>query len=84
MIKHAKATQAVITLRLEDPVRLTVADNGVGFDPSTVTADHPHRFGDGFENRRTGCQTAGHQSYSPVLISKAVGTDRGFAPCHSY
>ena len=22
------------------PVRLTVADNGAGFDPSTVTADH--------------------------------------------
>jgi two-component system nitrate/nitrite sensor histidine kinase NarX len=40
VIKHAKATQAVITLRMGDTVRLTVADNGVGFDPSTVTADH--------------------------------------------
>jgi signal transduction histidine kinase len=45
VVKHAKASQAVVTLRLGEfargePVRLTVADNGVGFDPSTVTADH--------------------------------------------
>jgi signal transduction histidine kinase len=40
IIKHAQASQAVVTLRLGETVRLTVADNGVGFDPSTITADH--------------------------------------------
>jgi PAS domain S-box-containing protein len=41
VVKHAKASQAVVTLRCSgESVRLTVADNGVGFDPSTVTADH--------------------------------------------
>ena len=40
VVKHAKATQAVVTLRLDEAVRLTVADNGAGFDPGTVTADH--------------------------------------------
>jgi signal transduction histidine kinase len=41
VVKHAKASQAIVTLRCTDEsVRLTVADNGTGFDPSTVTADH--------------------------------------------
>ena len=40
VVKHAKATQAVVTLRQGETVRLTVADNGAGFDPGTVTADH--------------------------------------------
>ena len=41
VVKHAKASQAVVTLRCSnESLRLTVADNGVGFDPSTVTADH--------------------------------------------
>ncbi|PKO01312.1 MAG: hypothetical protein CVU42_00450 [Chloroflexi bacterium HGW-Chloroflexi-4] len=40
VVKHAKASQAVVTLRLGESVRLTIEDNGVGFDPSTVTADH--------------------------------------------
>jgi PAS domain S-box-containing protein len=41
VVKHARASQAVVTLRCSDEsVRLTVADNGVGFDPSTITADH--------------------------------------------
>lgn len=40
VVKHAKATQAVITLRQGETVRLTVADNGAGFDPGAVTADH--------------------------------------------
>lgn len=41
IVKHAQASQAVVSLRCnEETVRLTVADNGVGFDPSTVTADH--------------------------------------------
>jgi PAS domain S-box-containing protein len=40
VVKHGQAREAVVTLRLHDPARLTVADSGVGFDPSTVTADH--------------------------------------------
>lgn len=40
VIKHAKASEAVVTLRLGETVRLTVADNGKGFESSTVTADH--------------------------------------------
>ncbi len=40
VFKHAKASKAVVTLRMGDSVRLTVADNGSGFDPSTVTTDH--------------------------------------------
>ena len=40
IFKHARATQAVVTLRLGETVRLTVADNGAGFDPAAVTADH--------------------------------------------
>jgi PAS domain S-box-containing protein len=41
VVKHAKASQAFVTLRHSpESVRLTVADNGAGFDPSTVTADH--------------------------------------------
>lgn len=38
--KHASATQAIVTLRLGDSVRLTVADDGAGFDPRAVGADH--------------------------------------------
>jgi PAS domain S-box-containing protein len=40
VVKHAKASEAVMTLRLGETVRLTIADNGKGFDPTTVTADH--------------------------------------------
>ncbi len=40
VVKHAKASQAVITLRLGATVRLTVADNGSGFEMASVTADH--------------------------------------------
>jgi signal transduction histidine kinase len=40
VVKHARASEAVITLRTGDVVRLTVADNGKGFDPALVTADH--------------------------------------------
>jgi PAS domain S-box-containing protein len=40
VFKHARATQAIVTLRLGDPVRLTVADNGTGFDPGAVSANH--------------------------------------------
>lgn len=38
--RHAHATQAVVTLRLGDVARLAIADDGAGFDPATVTADH--------------------------------------------
>jgi signal transduction histidine kinase/ligand-binding sensor domain-containing protein len=40
IVKHATATQAVLTICLEEPLRMTIADNGVGFDQSAVTADH--------------------------------------------
>ena len=40
VVKHSKATQAMVMLRLGDQVRLTITDNGTGFDPATVTADH--------------------------------------------
>jgi PAS domain S-box-containing protein len=40
VFKHSRASEAIVTLRMGDSVRLTVADNGSGFDPSTVTADH--------------------------------------------
>jgi len=40
VVKHAKASEAVMTLRMGATVRLTVSDNGKGFDPSLVTADH--------------------------------------------
>jgi PAS domain S-box-containing protein len=40
IVKHAKATQVIVTLRLDDNVRLSIVDNGVGFDPATVPADH--------------------------------------------
>jgi signal transduction histidine kinase/streptogramin lyase len=40
IVKHAKATQVIVTLRLEDNVRLSIVDNGVGFDPASVPADH--------------------------------------------
>ncbi|MEE9198795.1 MAG: PAS domain S-box protein [Dehalococcoidia bacterium] len=34
VVKHAKATQVNVTLAYDDPnVRLTVQDNGIGFDP---------------------------------------------------
>jgi len=40
IIKHARASQAVVTLNMADTVRLTIADDGAGFDPASVTADH--------------------------------------------
>ena len=36
IVKHAKATQVIVTLRLDDKVRLSIVDNGVGFDPAAV------------------------------------------------
>jgi PAS domain S-box-containing protein len=40
VVKHSLASQAVVTLWMCDSVRLTIADNGTGFDVGTVTADH--------------------------------------------
>jgi PAS domain S-box-containing protein len=40
IVKHAKATQVIVTLRLDDHVRLSIVDNGVGFDPAGVPPNH--------------------------------------------
>jgi len=40
IVKHAKATQVIVTLRMEDVVRLSIVDNGVGFDPASVPPNH--------------------------------------------
>lgn len=40
VVKHSKATQAFVALRLRDPVRLTIVDDGCGFDPALVPPDH--------------------------------------------
>jgi signal transduction histidine kinase len=40
IVKHAKATEVIVTLRLDGVVRLSIADNGVGFDPAGVPPDH--------------------------------------------
>jgi PAS domain S-box-containing protein len=40
VVKYSKASQAAVLLHLGDQVRLSVTDNGAGFDPASVTADH--------------------------------------------
>ncbi len=40
VVKHSEASQAAVMLRLGEQVRLSVTDNGAGFDPTGVTADH--------------------------------------------
>jgi signal transduction histidine kinase/ligand-binding sensor domain-containing protein len=40
IVKHARATLAVVTLNMGDTVRMTIADDGTGFDPSMVKPDH--------------------------------------------
>jgi PAS domain S-box-containing protein len=40
IVKHANATQAIVTLRMDDEVRLVIEDNGNGFDISLVPPDH--------------------------------------------
>ncbi len=40
VIKHARASQVVLTLSLGDPVRLAVSDDGQGFDPASVPPGH--------------------------------------------
>ncbi|MBL8058925.1 MAG: PAS domain S-box protein, partial [Anaerolineales bacterium] len=39
-VKHARASQAFVTARLGPVVRLTIADNGAGFDAAAVPAGH--------------------------------------------
>jgi signal transduction histidine kinase len=40
VVKHAKATQALVTLRLNEKVDLSIVDNGSGFEPAHVPPDH--------------------------------------------
>jgi signal transduction histidine kinase len=41
IVKHAKATQAAVALHLdEEEVRLSILDNGSGFDLASVTPEH--------------------------------------------
>ena len=40
IVKHAKATQAIVTLKLSEKVTLAIVDNGSGFDPARVSPDH--------------------------------------------
>ena len=40
VVKHAKATQALVTLQLGEKVTLSIVDNGSGFDPARVPPDH--------------------------------------------
>ena len=40
VVKHSKALQAAVMLRLGEQVRLSITDNGMGFDRASVTADH--------------------------------------------
>ncbi|MBP7689529.1 MAG: PAS domain S-box protein [Thermoflexales bacterium] len=42
IVKHAGATQVLVTLlfSVSDAVRLSIVDNGAGFDPVTVLPDH--------------------------------------------
>ena len=40
MVKHSKATQAIVTLRLQETVQLSIADDGCGFHPADVAPEH--------------------------------------------
>jgi signal transduction histidine kinase len=40
IVKHAKASQVSVTLRLAELVRLSIVDNGAGFDPASVPPNH--------------------------------------------
>jgi signal transduction histidine kinase len=40
VVRHSKATQAVVALQLGSIVGLTITDNGVGFDPAGIPPDH--------------------------------------------
>ncbi len=40
VVKHAKANQVVVEIAYGDGVRLSIRDNGRGFDPALVPPDH--------------------------------------------
>jgi signal transduction histidine kinase len=40
VVKHSKATQAVVALRINGMLHLSIADNGCGFDVEKVPPDH--------------------------------------------
>ena len=40
VVKHSKATQAVVTLRLDGAMHLSIEDNGCGFEIAKVAPDH--------------------------------------------
>ncbi len=40
VVKHSKATQAAVMLQLGEPVRLSIVDNGRGFESDGISADH--------------------------------------------
>jgi signal transduction histidine kinase len=40
IVKHAKATQVCVTLKIHQKVTLMIVDNGSGFDPAHVSPDH--------------------------------------------
>ena len=39
-VKHSKASQVVVMLRLNTQVRLSITDNGTGFDTTNLTPGH--------------------------------------------
>lgn len=40
IVKHAKATKVVVTLRMGESIRLVIVDDGSGFDLVAITPDH--------------------------------------------
>lgn len=40
IVKHARASQAMVALRFGQPVRLTLTDNGLGFNQETIAGEH--------------------------------------------
>jgi signal transduction histidine kinase len=40
IVKHAKATQATVSLHINEKICLSIVDNGNGFDPACVSPDH--------------------------------------------
>jgi signal transduction histidine kinase len=65
--KHANATSVVVRLAYDDPVRLTVTDDGLGFDPSRLD-------GDGFGLRGLAARLADVSGSLDVRSSPGSGT----------
>ena len=40
ILRHANATNVLVTLKISKSIELTIKDNGCGFDPATVPSDH--------------------------------------------